>query len=48
VHEVHWRPGEVEIQGVRARQAIVTLPLGVLQSGSVRFLPEIPKQAALD
>jgi monoamine oxidase len=48
VHEVRWQPGEVEIHGIRARHAIITLPLGVLQSGSVRFLPEIPKQAAMD
>jgi hypothetical protein len=47
VREVRWRPGEVDIDGVRARHAIVTLPLGVLQSGSVRFFPEIEKQAAL-
>jgi monoamine oxidase len=47
VREIRWRPGEVDIDGVRARHAIVTLPLGVLQSGSVRFFPEIEKQAAL-
>jgi len=34
---------------VRARSAIVTLPLGVLQAGAVRFTPELPpsKAAAL-
>jgi monoamine oxidase len=47
VREVRWRCGEVEVAGIRARHAIVTLPLGVLQSGSVRFFPEIPKQEAL-
>jgi monoamine oxidase len=47
VREIRWRPGEVDIGGIRARHAIVTLPLGVLQSGSVRFSPEIDKQAAL-
>ena len=35
---------------VRARSAIITLPLGVLQAGSVRFAPELPqsKHDALD
>ncbi|HEV7477535.1 MAG TPA: NAD(P)/FAD-dependent oxidoreductase [Burkholderiales bacterium] len=47
VREVRWQGGAVEIDGIRARHAIVTLPLGVLQSGSVRFFPEIEKQAAL-
>ena len=47
VREIRWQRGEVEIDGIRARHAIVTLPLGVLQSGSVRFFPEIGKQAAL-
>jgi monoamine oxidase len=34
---------------VRARAAIVTLPLGVLQAGSVRFAPDLPasKRSAL-
>jgi Flavin containing amine oxidoreductase len=48
VREVRWRLGEVDIDGIRARQVIVTLPLGVLQSGAVRFFPDIQKQAALD
>lgn len=48
VREIRWRRGEVEIDGIRARQAIITLPLGVLQAGSVRFTPELSeKQAAL-
>ena len=35
---------------VRARSAVVTLPLGVLQGGAVRFTPELPasKRDALD
>ena len=54
VSEVRWRPGQVECAGssrgepfaVRARRAIVTLPLGVLQAppgtpGSVRFRPAL-------
>lgn len=45
VSEIRWRPGSVVVNGVvRAKRAIVTLPLGVLQSGPVRF-PE--KRAAL-
>lgn len=49
VREIRWQRGAVEIDGVRARQAIVTLPLGVLQSGSVRFSPPLSaKQAALE
>ena len=48
VREIRWRPGAVEIAGIRARQAVITLPLGVLQSGSVRFSPQLTgKQAAL-
>ncbi|HEY2338060.1 MAG TPA: NAD(P)/FAD-dependent oxidoreductase [Burkholderiales bacterium] len=43
VREVRWRHGEVEVDGVRARHAIVTLPLGVLQAGTVRFTPELHK-----
>ena len=47
VREVRWRPGAVEIAGEfagkrfveRAQRAIITLPLGVLQSGEVRFRP---------
>lgn len=37
-------------QEVRGRSAIVTIPVGVLKSGTVRFSPALPqrKQAALD
>jgi monoamine oxidase len=50
VREVHWRAGAVETHGdggtVRARCAVVTLPLGVLRAGdAVRFHP---RPAALD
>jgi len=49
VREIRWQRGAVEIAGVRARQAIITLPLGVLQSGSVRFSPALTeKRAALE
>jgi len=47
VHEVRWRRGSVEARGeflgqpfrASAKRAIITLPLGVLQSGAVRFFP---------
>ena len=44
VQQVDWRPGSVIVQcaGGRkyeARRIIVTLPLGVLQAGTVRFTP---------
>ncbi len=49
VREVRWKRGQVEVLGeflgrrfsARARRAIVTLPLGVLQSGAVRFTPRL-------
>jgi monoamine oxidase len=49
VHTVRWSAGAVEITGrtleapfeARARRAIVTLPLGVLQEGTVRFAPAL-------
>ncbi|HXS94254.1 MAG TPA: NAD(P)/FAD-dependent oxidoreductase [Candidatus Limnocylindrales bacterium] len=48
VQQVRWRRGEVRVHAAvfgrplefAAAQAIVTLPLGVLQSGAVRFDPE--------
>jgi monoamine oxidase len=53
VTEIAWEPGQVELslgtgEGVRARAAIVTLPLGVLQAppdapGAIRFRPEVPR-----
>ena len=48
VREIRWQRGAVEVDGIRARKAIVTLPLGVLQSRSVKFIPTLDmKQAAL-
>ena len=49
VREIRWRRGRVEAAGTlfgqpyraSARRAIVTLPLGVLQSGAVRFFPTL-------
>jgi monoamine oxidase len=49
VRRISWRPGEVSIQAdspgtgtrtLRAARAVITLPLGVLQSGSVSMDPE--------
>jgi monoamine oxidase len=47
VREVRWKRGCVEALGFTARQAIVTLPLGVLQSPAVDFLPRLQKDKAL-
>ncbi|RYZ38812.1 MAG: FAD-dependent oxidoreductase [Myxococcaceae bacterium] len=59
VDEVRWKPGQVRVrartrQGVllgmfQARQAVVTLPVGVLrarppQPGAVRFVPRVREQ----
>jgi monoamine oxidase len=43
VREVRWEKGAVDVDGLRARQLVVTLPLGVLQAGTVRFTPEVRK-----
>ena len=51
VREVRWRRGRVEALGDDFRfvapRAIVTLPLGVLQAGAVRFSPGLRKEQAL-
>jgi monoamine oxidase len=48
VSRIDWRPGTVSAQGagpngepfvIEANRAVITLPLGVLQAGSVRFDP---------
>jgi monoamine oxidase len=49
---VAWSPSHVEVvagERVAARAAILTLPLGVLQAGTVTFVPPLPvaKQQAL-
>jgi monoamine oxidase len=49
---VRWKPGAVEVQGefrgqafrIAAPRAIVTLPLGVLQSDAVRFTPALEEK----
>jgi len=51
VRGVRWSRGRVEVSGTFRREpwaasaprAVVTLPLGVLQSGAVRFVPELKK-----
>lgn len=52
VQEINWHEGSVRIQArsrsgdfsIGAPRALITLPLGVLQAGSVRFDPELPSQ----
>jgi monoamine oxidase len=47
VKEVEWSAGRVRVDGFAADGAVVTLPLGILQAGQVRFVPELPeKQSA--
>ncbi len=51
VEELRWRPGAVEVRArgaaggilspIRAERAVVTLPVGVLKSGAVRFSPAL-------
>ena len=54
VREVRWKRGRVQIvcpeQTVEAERAVITLPLGVLQKRSVRFVPGLPrwKERAID
>ena len=52
VREVRWRRGRVQVFGdgfaFTGRRAIVTLPLGVLQSGRPRFAPDLRKSGALE
>src|SRR5688500_7329156 len=51
VLEVRWQRGRVQVLGdgfmFSARQAVITLPLGVLQSRAVRFVPGLGKEEAL-
>jgi monoamine oxidase len=56
VRALHWSAGEVRVRGewlgapfeACAPRALITLPLGVLQQGGVRFIPALTaKQAAL-
>jgi monoamine oxidase len=44
VNEIEWRPGHVRANQYEADRAIITLPLGVLQSEAVRFQPDLPEK----
>ena len=44
VEEIRWQPGIVEAAGQRAKAMIITIPLGVLQTGRIRFAPELPQK----
>lgn len=43
---IRWNQGGVEAETssgtIRARAAIITVPVGVLKSGAIRFVPELP------
>jgi monoamine oxidase len=41
IDEIEWRPGYVRANGFEADRAIITLPLGVLQAGMIRFTPDL-------
>jgi len=45
VHELEWRRGYVRAAGYEADRAIVTVPLGVLQRGRLRFIPSLEGKA---
>ena len=47
VREVRWKAGFVEASGFTAQRAIITLPLGVLQSRAVAFTPALDREKAL-
>jgi monoamine oxidase len=48
VHAIRWRPGAVTVETSRgnfgAPQVVITLPLGVLQAGSVEFDPPLTEK----
>jgi monoamine oxidase len=50
---IDWRVGDVQVQSsngqtYRAPRVLITVPLGVLKAGGIRFTPELPeKQQAL-
>jgi monoamine oxidase len=56
VEEIRWQPNQVEIipgstkdgglEDVKFSRALITLPLGVMQAGSVRFVPELTDKLA--
>jgi monoamine oxidase len=46
VREIEWKQGRVRVDEFVADGAIVTLPLGVLQAETVRFIPDLPEKKA--
>jgi monoamine oxidase len=46
VREIHWQRGKVAVRTddvlYEAKRVVITLPLGVLQAGMVRFKPALP------
>lgn len=51
VVEIHWGGGKIALVTARgeehnAEKVIVTIPLGVLRKGGVKFFPSIPRQEA--
>lgn len=50
VEEIAWEPNGVRLrlaegEAIRAEKALITLPLGVLQAGTVRITPEVKAEA---
>jgi len=48
VHEIEWREGHVKVttasgKSIEGDKAIITVPLGVLQNGAIRFTPDLPR-----
>jgi len=46
VGEIAWRAGHARANHFEADQAIITLPLGLLRAGAVRFVPELEAKKA--
>jgi len=48
VHEIEWRKGHVKVTtdsggSIEGDKVVVTVPLGVLQRGKIRFMPDLPQ-----
>lgn len=43
-HVIEWSEREVRVDALRARAAVITLPISLLQGGALRFVPELPPQ----
>ena len=46
VREIEWARGYVRADAFEADSAIITLPLGILQSGTVQFIPRLEEKEA--